>query len=66
MRPKTQKTVRLVVPGTNMEQELSLSHAERLLDMGTHLNGGWVLPANSEYIYDNENGIRLRTDKTSD
>lgn len=66
MRPKKQKTVRLVVPGTNMEQEFGLSHAERLLDMGTHLNGGWTLPANSEYIYDSENGIRLRTDKTSD
>lgn len=66
MRPKKQKTVRLVVPGTNMEQEFGLSHAERLLDMGIHLNGGWVLPEDSEYKYDNENGIRLKTDKTSD
>ena len=57
-KPK-QKTVTLVTPdGT--KQEFDVKHAERLLDMGPHLNGGWALPADSEYIYDEENGIRVK------
>lgn len=59
-----QKTVTLVTPdGTT--QELGVKHAERLLDMGTHLNGGWMLPDDSEYIYDEENGIRVKSDKAN-
>lgn len=63
MRKKKEQTVKLVVPKHNKEQEFTVRHAERILDMGAHLNGGWVLPENSDYIYDEENGLRLKTDK---
>ena len=43
--------VRLVVPELGMEQELEVSHAERLL--GLEKNGGWVLPSDSEYTFEN-------------
>lgn len=66
MRKKKEQTVMLVVPKYSMKQEFSVEHAERLLDMGTHLNGGWVLPADSNYIYDEENGLRVKTDKAID
>ena len=65
MTPKKEKTVVLVVPKYHIEQEFGLRHAERLLNMGTELNGGWELPTNSEYIYDKENGIRLNTNRAS-
>ena len=61
MRPKKAPTVTLVVEKYNVSQEFSISHAERLLDMGEVLNGGWTLPENSAYIYDEENGLRLKT-----
>ena len=63
MRPKKQVTVTLVVPKHNMSKEFSVSHAERLLDMGEFRNGGWKLPTDSNYIYDEENGLRLKADK---
>ena len=65
MRPKKIQKVKLVVPKYNKEQEFDIQHAERLLDMGTQLNGGWILPENSNYIYDEENGIRLKSDKAN-
>lgn len=63
MRKKKEQTVKLVVPKYNMEQEFSVEHAERLLDMGAHLNGGWELPEDSKYTYDEENGLRVKSDK---
>ena len=63
MRPKKAPTVTLVVEKLNMSKEFSVSHAERLLDMGKYLNGGWTLPEDSKYIYDEENGLRLRSNK---
>lgn len=60
MRKKKEQTVTLVVPKYNMRQELDIQHAERLLDMGTAINGGWELPKDSNYTYDGENGLRLR------
>lgn len=63
MRPKKQPTVTLVVPEHNMSREFSVSHAERLLDMGKYLSGGWCLPEDSKYIYDEENGLRLKSNK---
>lgn len=63
-RKVKEKTVSLVTPDGTM-QEFGIKHAERLLDMGPHLNGGWALPANSEYIYDEENGIRVKSDKAN-
>ena len=63
MRKKKEQTVKLVVPKYNMEQEFGVEHAERLLDMGSHLNGGWELPKDSKYTYDEENGLRVKSDK---
>lgn len=63
MRKKKEQIVTLVVPKYNMEQEFSVEHAERLLDMGPHLNGGWELPKDSKYTYDEENGLRVKSDK---
>ena len=65
MRQKKIQKVKLVVPKYNKEQEFDIQHAERLLDMGTQLNGGWILPEDSNYIYDEENGIRLKSDKAN-
>lgn len=62
-RKKKEPTVKLVVPKYGKEQEFTIPHAERILDMGTHVNGGWELPADSKYRYDEENGLRLKTDK---
>ena len=56
MRKKKEQTVTLVVPKYNMRQEFGIQHAERLLDMGTAINGGWELPKDSNYTYDEENG----------
>ena len=63
MRPKKVPTVTLVVEKHNMSKEFSVPHAERLLDMGKYLNGGWTLPQDSKYIYDEENGLRLKSNK---
>lgn len=65
MRKKKEPTVTLVVPKHNMEREFSVSHAERLLDMGSELNGGWELPENSKYYYDEENGLRLKSNSAN-
>ena len=62
MRKKKEQTVTLVVPKHNIKQEFGIEHAERLLDMG-HLNGGWELPADSDFIYSEEYGLRLKTNK---
>lgn len=61
-RPKRQKTVTLVTP-TGVKQQFGIQHAERLLDLGPALNGGWMIDPNSNYYYDEENGIRLKSDK---
>lgn len=62
VRPKKEKTVVLVTP-SGTKREFGIQHAERLLDMGPALNGGWSIDPKSEYYYDEENGIRLKTDK---
>lgn len=48
-----------------MRQEFGIQHAERLLDMGTAINGGWELPEDSNYLYDEENGLRVKSDKAN-
>lgn len=63
MRPKLEKTVKLVVPKYGTSQNFGIQHAERLLDMGPELNGGWELPSDSKYTYDIENGLRVKSDK---
>lgn len=62
-RRKKEPTVKLVVPKYGKEQEFTIPHAERILDMGTHLNGGWELPEDSAYRYDEEYGLRLKDNK---
>lgn len=61
-RPKKEQTVTLVAPG-GRKQAFSIKHAERLLDLGPVLNGGWQIDPNSKYYYDEENGIRVKSDK---
>ena len=56
---KKQKTVTLVTP-SGVKQQFGIQHAERLLNLGSALNGGWAIDKNSEYYYDKENGIRLK------
>jgi hypothetical protein len=33
--------------------------------MGTAINGGWELPKDSNYTYDEENGLRVKSDKAN-
>lgn len=63
MRQK-EKTV-VLVASNGKKREFSISHAERLLDMGAELNGGWTVDVTSPYYYDEENGIRLKSDKAN-
>lgn len=62
MRKQKEKTVVLETP-TGIKREFSVSHAERLLDMGPELNGGWKVAKDSDYYYDEENGLRLKSNK---
>ena len=65
MRKKKEQTITLVVPKYNIKKDFGIQHAERLLDMGTNINGGWELPEDSNYLYDEENGLRLKSDKAN-
>lgn len=65
MRKKKEQTVTLVVPKYNIKKDFGIQHAERLLNMGTNINGGWELPEDSNYLYDEENGLRLKSDKAN-
>lgn len=65
MRKKKEQTVTLVVPKYNIKKDFGIQHAERLLDMGTAINGGWELSEDSNYLYDEENGLRLKSDKAN-
>ena len=55
MNAKT-TTITLVVPEHNMSQDFEFSHAERLLGMRN--NGGWTLPKDSQYKFENGSLIR--------
>lgn len=63
MRKKKETQVTLVVPKYNIKQAFGIAHAERLLDMGSNVNGGWELPADSNYCYSEEDGLRLKSGK---
>lgn len=63
MRKRKEPVVVLEVKKYGIKKEFGISHAENLLDMGTHLNGGWELPSDSDYVYDEENGLRIRANK---
>lgn len=45
-------SVKLVVPALEMEATFEVEHAERLLRMKN--NGGWQLPADSEFVFEND------------
>jgi hypothetical protein len=60
---KRDDKVILVVPQHNMEQEFEVSHAERLLRMKR--NGGWVLPSDSKFEFNQTNGIKRRGNKAN-
>ena len=62
---KKEQFVALVVPKYGLRQEFGIEHAERLLAMGRELNGGWELPGDSNYFYDEENGLRAKSDKAN-
>lgn len=64
MRKKKEQTVTLVTPKGD-RHEFGLDHAERLLDMGPELNGGWAVAEDSDYYYDEENGLRVKSDKAN-
>lgn len=65
MRKKKEQTVTLVVPKYNIKKDFGIEHAERLLDMGPQLNGGWELPKDSNYMYSEEYGLRVKSDKAN-
>lgn len=48
----------------NTTDEYEINHAERLLRMPN--NGGWRLPDDSEYKFDNDNGIGRKRNKKTD
>lgn len=58
---KPVKKVRL--EAGDFSEEFEISHAERILDMGEAVNGGWHVPEDSEYEYSEEYGLRLKSDK---
>lgn len=58
---KPVKKVRL--EAGDISREFEVSHAERILDMGPALNGGWHVPEDSEYEYTEEYGLKLRANK---
>jgi len=58
---KPVKKVRL--EAGDFSEEFEISHAERILDMGEVVNGGWHVPEDSEYEYSEEYGLRLKSDK---
>lgn len=61
-RGKKEPTITLV-DLKGRKQEFGLQHAERLLDLGSEVNGGWEVDPTSNYYYDEENGIRLKANK---
>lgn len=58
------KNITLVTPH-GQKQVFELQHAERLLAMGSVMNGGWTIDKDEKYYYDKENGIRIKTDKAN-
>lgn len=62
---RKQKATTVQLEANSELKEFEFAHAERLLDMGEFLNGGWKLPENSNYIYDEENGLRVKSNKAN-
>lgn len=64
MRRVKEPTVTLVTP-EGRRKDFGIAHAERILDMGDELNGGWRVAEDSNYYYDEENGLRVKSDRTN-
>lgn len=62
MTAKVQK-VALFNESLNVTEEFEITHAERLLRLPN--NGGWKLPEESEFKFENENGIGYKRNKTA-
>lgn len=56
------RTKKILLVCGNQSAEFGIQHATRLLAMGEGASGGWRLPNDSKYVYDKENGIRLKPD----
>lgn len=63
-RNTKEQQVVLVTPG-GVKRSFGIAHAERLLDLGPDVNGGWSVDPQSPYYYDEENGIRLKSNKAN-
>lgn len=55
---KKANTIELFCTADNHKEEFEVNHAERILRMPD--NGGWVLPEDSQYKFDNDNGITIK------
>lgn len=53
-------TVTLLISGTEKLKEFEVTHAERILSTP---KCGWELPGDSNFIFDNTNGLKLRANK---
>jgi hypothetical protein len=60
--PRKKEQSVILVTRSGEKQSFGIKHAERLLDMGPEVNGGWEIDPDSNYYYDEENGIRVKTD----
>ena len=64
--PRYKKPTVILEAPDGERREFEIQHAERLLDMGSNLNGGWKLTAEeSKYTYDEVYGLRVKTDKAN-
>lgn len=52
--------IELLITGTKTKRSFGISHAERILAMP---KSGWELPKDSKFTYNQENGLKLRTNK---
>lgn len=55
------KTIVVLADGKGNKQEFEQGHAERILKLKN--NGGWELPDNSNFIFDQKNGLRAKPNK---
>lgn len=60
MGSKTTK-IELLRTDTGAKEKFDIQHAEKLLSMRN--NGGWILPEDSKYQFDIENGLTAKRNK---
>ena len=51
MREIRKPVKKVLLETDKISQEFEVSHAERILDMGPAVNGGWRVPEDSDYEY---------------